>query len=82
MASSFRVSSQVSQSGLLHVPWWLLVGPKIGECYKREFYEREIMFARTLDDNLTSSTGPVIPMFVCIVQALDSKRTLSRNKCC
>ena len=45
MASSFRVSSQVSQSGLLHV----LVGPKIGECYKREFYEREIMSARTLD---------------------------------
>ena len=34
------------------------------------------------EDNLTSSTGPVIPMFVCIVGALDSRRTLSRNKCC
>ena len=26
--------------------------------------------------NLTSSTGPVISVFVCIVQALDSRRTL------
>ena len=27
----------------------LLVGPKIGDCFKREFYEREIMSARTVD---------------------------------
>ena len=32
--------------------------------------------------NLTSSTNPVISMFVCIVQALVSRRTLSRDKCC
>ena len=31
--------------------------------------------------NLTSSTNPVISMFVCIVQALVSRRTSSRNKC-
>ena len=33
-----RSVSGVSQLGLLHVLWWLLVGPKIGERYKREFY--------------------------------------------
>ena len=32
--------------------------------------------------NLTSSTNPVISIFVCIVQALVSRRTLSRNKRC
>ena len=59
----------------LHVPWWLLVGPKIGECYKCEGAEYNSCWATHRQCSLASQDTALRGSGAIMLETHRSRRT-------